>query len=517
MQLHAATRSIILPAVNLPAAYTYPVHRFQMGAQEYAATPCRRDVCAALNLAGYWPSGPIQLDYSWPGKYTPMLQQRVTADYLTWHRKAFVFNEIGTGKTLSALWAMDYLMRCGEIKSALIITTLSTIRRAWGDELDKHLPHLDYTLLHAARATRLRRAWGSERVKIINHDGVKTIHEDLHALVERGEIGLIIVDEGAEFSNAGSDKYKALKWICGASKATRVWWLTGSPMPHSPTDIWAQGRVICPDLLPPFYSHWRDKVMRPKGPFTWVPRDGWLDIVSKSVAPVIRFRRAECVDLPPTTFSTVEVSMTREQQQAYDEMRVRLKTEIGTTKITAVNEAVKLGKLIQITCGAVYSQQSETARINCGSKVTELIRLIREANGVALVFVSFRSALDTIADALRAAKIRHARVDGSISSVVRDKVFQSFSDGLLDVIIAHPRTMAHGLTLTRSSVVIWFGPPQSYRIYEQANGRITRPGQRNATTIINLLCSDVEREVYARLNSKKELQGLLLDVLQTAN
>lgn len=424
-------------------------------------------------------------------------------------------HHIVTHNTLSALWAMDYLIKRGEINTVLVITTLSTMRGAWCSELDTHFPNVDYTILHAAKSVRMLRAHSDERVKVINHDGVKVICEDLHALVSKGKISLIIVDEGAEFSNASTDKYKALKWVCLASPKVKIWWMTGSPMPHAPTDLWAQNRIICPELVPNYFSHFRDKIMVRSGPYDWAPIKGWEAIAAASTKPVIRFKRDECIDLPPTTYTTVEVAMTPAQKKAYNEMRVKLTTEIATTRITAVNEAVKLGKLLQITCGAIYSEDSAVIPLDCAPKLNELVRLIREAGGVALVFVSFKSAIATISAKLTAERIRHAKVDGTVSRGVRDLTFDGFNKGLIDVIVAHPKTMAHGLTLVRSNVVIWYGPPQSYRIYEQANGRVTRPGQRRNTTIINLVCSLAERETYKRLNTKEELQGLLLTLLET--
>lgn len=513
MQLHPATRSIVFPAHLLPARYEFPTQH--IAEHNLVATPCKRDICAALNLSGLWPYGPINLDYKWPAQFKPMVHQKITADFFTWHKRAFCFNEIGTGKTMSALWALDYLLQCGEVINALVITTLSTMQSAWGIELDKHLPHLSYMILHGSAARRASRVHTDAKIKIINHDGIKVIAEELYALVKRGVIGVIIVDEGAEFTNGQTDKYKALRWICNASPTVRVWWMTGSPMPHAPTDIWAQGRIICPDRLPLHYSHWQNKVMQRAGPFKWEPVKNWEAIVAAAIAPVVRFKRAECIDLPPTTYSTVQVEMTRSQQTAYNEMRVRLRTEIGTTAITAVNEAVKLGKLVQITCGAVYDAESKVAALDCAPKLKELVRLIREAGGVAIVFTSFSSALDTVGDTLQRAKIRYARVDGSVSRGARDRIFAGFKAGFIDVILAHPKTMAHGLTLVRANTIIWFGPPQSYRVYEQANGRVTRPGQKQKTTIVHLTCSKIELGVYDRLQRQEELQGLLLDILQT--
>lgn len=514
--LHAASRSVIMPTAVYPAHLGLPHQRFAHAGTDYTAIPCRRDVCAQLNMLGMWPKGPINLDYTFPGKHRPMAHQVITADYFTWHKRAFCFNEIGTGKTIATLWAADYLLRCGEITSALVVTTLSTIRRAWGDEIKDSFSEMDCQILHGSKHKRLLRLQSTKaHMWVINHDGVLVIVDELYAAVRSGAIGLIIVDEGAEYSNAQTDKYKALKWLCNANPNTRVWWLTGSPMPHAPTDIWSQARVICPDRVPQYYSHWRDMTMYRKTEYKWAAKADWVTTVTRATAPVIRFKRADCFDLPPTTYTTRVVEMSKEQHVAYEEMRKKLITEIAGKKISAVNEGVMLSKLVQITCGAVYTSESDIATIGCAAKLAELDRVIQEAGGVAVVFVSFRSAIDLVLAHLRSKRRRADKIDGGVSSVNRDGIISGFQSGLIDNIVAHPRTMAHGLTLVRSSIVVWFGPPQSYRIYEQANGRITRPGQTQQTTIIHIVCSEAEQRIYARLQENQELQGLLLTLLET--
>lgn len=513
MLLHAKTRSLVF-ATNIDLSKTpIPHRRVVVSGTPHMTTPCRRDVCAQLNDLGLWPFGPINLDYTWPGKYTPLAHQVRTADYLSWHRRAFCFNDIGTGKTLSTLWAVDYLRGCGDIGETLIVSTLSTLKTVWEASATEHLG-LECVLLHGSRMTRQARLASPAPIKIINHEGITVIAQELYDRIAAGRINLIIVDEGAEFANARTNKYLALKWLCTAHANLRVWWLTGSPMPHAPTDIWSQARVICAGRVPKFYSHWRSLVMVQETAHRWDPRPGWVDTVRDAVHPVIRYRRDQCIDLPPTTYSTRSVAMSPTQATAYRDMLGKLRAEIGTLQITAVNEVVKLGKLVQIACGSAYTVEGAIAELDCTPKLEELVSIIRDAGDTAIVFVSFRSSLQRIHAVLAAAKLRVSVVDGSVSASARSRLFDGFQKGYTNVLLAHPRTMAHGLTLTKSSTIIWYGPPQSFRLYEQANGRIVRQGQTQKTTVIKLICSELEGKIYSRFEAKADMQGLLLDTLQ---
>lgn len=515
IRLHVPTRSIVMPTEMYPLGEEWPTQRLRLSGREYVAVPCLREVCADLNNAGLWPPGPIQLDYAWAGHYTPSRAQKITSDALTWHTRIFCFNEIGTGKTLATLWAADYLTQLGEITSVLVVSTLSTLRSVWEQEIFTHLKQR-VARLHGSRVDRLARLRSDARFQVINHDGVATIAEELHRRVKEQKIKLVIVDEGAEYANAQTQKYKALKWVLDAHPDLRVWWLTGSPMPHSPTDLWAQCRVICPLGVPLYFSHFRDRVMRQASDHVWVPRVGWQDTARESARPVVRFSRAASFDLPPTTTTTVEVGMSEEQGKAYKSMATALTAEFETTKITAVNEGVALSKLIQITCGWVYDSAGEIHEIDANKKLSELDRLISEANNIAIVFAPFRSALDNLVRFLTAKGRRVRKFDGAIPAKERARIVEGFASGLVDVIVGHPKAMAHGLTLVRSSVIIWYGPPQSYRVYEQACGRIVRPGQAQPTTIIHLQCSVAEDKIYKKFQGKKEAQGLLLEILQSA-
>ena len=161
------------------------------------AVPYVLDAMRVLRNIGLNVPSPILHYYGWPGRYTPFEAQKTTAAFLTFNKRAYVLNDLGTGKTLSVLWAYDYLRSIGAHKSALVVSPLSTLERTWADEVFMNFPHLSVNVLHGTRDRRLKLLAAPADLYLINHDGIKTegIEE---ALALRPDITLVIVDEIAQ-------------------------------------------------------------------------------------------------------------------------------------------------------------------------------------------------------------------------------------------------------------------------------------------------------------------------------
>jgi hypothetical protein len=319
------------------------------------AIPHKLDEVRVLRNLGFDPPNPMGSYYDWPGRYKPFVHQQVTGEFLTMNPRAFVLNGMGSGKTMSVLWAFDYLRKLGKVKRMLVISPLSTLERAWGDEIFRHFPDMSFAVLHGSREKRHKLLACDFDVYIINHDGIKS-KETIELLRNREGLNLVVVDEVASFRNASTERFKALNLLINGDRKTGefrkewAWGLTGTPTPNAPTDAWAQVKLINPGKAPGFFGQFRDSVMRPSGPYKWVMRDGSLEVVKNMMQPAVRFSREECIDLPPTTYVTRQTDLTAEQKRAFDDMLKQLKAEHGGGQITAVNEAVKLSKLIQICC-----------------------------------------------------------------------------------------------------------------------------------------------------------------------
>lgn len=496
---------------------------------DIVAVPHRIDEVRVLRNLGFNAPGPIKYHYKWSGSYAPFYAQSETADFLTTAGNAFVLNDLGTGKTLSTLWAFDYLRQQGVAAKALVVTPLSTLERAWGDEIFTHFPHLNFAVLHGTRDKRLKLLNTDADLYLINHDGIKTAGF-LDAMALRPDINIIIVDEIAQIArNAQADRWKALNALCNKQFPRRVWGLTGTPTPNLPTDAWAQCRIINPGTVPPYFNRFRDTVMRQIGTYAWMPRDNATEVVESVMQPAIRFTRDDCVDLPPCIYQTREVSLTPEQSKAYNEMLRHLHAEAEEGEILAVNEAVKASKLVQIACGTVYAQDGTEVHFPATNRLQVIKEIVEEAGTKVIIFVPFVSSVEQVASFLEkefspASHVTHQLsgkgrefvgvIHGGIKKTDRDDIFSGFQKGKTpQVIVAQPAAMSHGLTLTAASTIVWYAPVTSNEVYEQANGRITRPGQKHTQFIINIEGTPIERKMYNRLRNKQAMQGLLLDMV----
>jgi SNF2 family DNA or RNA helicase len=240
-----------------------------------------------------------------------------------------------------------------------------------------------------------------------------------------------------------------------------------------------------------------------------------VDIAYSSLKPSIRFVRDECIDLPECTYIDHKVTLSTEQQKAYDSLKAECIAELEGGLVTAANEGVMLMKLLQIACGAIYNDEGDTASLPCEPKLKELGDIIEEVGTKIIIFVPFKHSIQVISKWLdtKQKSLSYGVVNGSVSKGERDRVFKEFQTGGTDIIIAHPAAMAHGLTLTASNTIVWWGPLDNFEVYEQANGRITRPGQTRLQYIKHLISSPIEQAVYQRLKKKESMQGILLDML----
>lgn len=484
------------------------------------SVPHDDEVVRVLRNLGLAAPGPIRSYYDWPCRpgRDPFLHQLETAEFLTMNPRAFCLNGMGSGKTLAVLWALHWLREQGIIQRAVVTSPLSTLERTWGDEIFSTFPDLSFGIIHGPPRRKRIVAADNYDIFIINHDGVKD-ESVLSCLAERNDVNAVVVDELACFRNASTEKWKAINRLINGDKKRGwapkpfAWGLTGTPIPKEPTDAWGQCKLIRPDSVPKFFGAFRDTVMKPIAPYKWAPRDNALDHVSKVMQPAIRFSREDCIDLPPTTYVTREVEMTPEQKRLYKELMSRFKTEFEGGSIKAVNEAVRIGKLLQVVCGVAYTEDGDV-QIPSETRVAEVFDIVENAEGKVIVFVPLTGALRGLAAAL-GEQYEVAIVDGSTSKTARDNIFSAFmSKHGPRVLVAQPGTMSHGLTLTEANTIVWYAPVHSNEIYEQANARIVRPGQKRNTLIVRLQGSDLERRIYERLEKRGDMQGLLLGMFE---
>jgi SNF2 family DNA or RNA helicase len=254
----------------------------------------------------------------------------------------------------------------------------------------------------------------------------------------------------------------------------RLWLMTGTPTPNEPTDAWALAKLVDSPFCTTTYTAFRDQVMTKIGQYKWLPRTTAIETVQHILQPSVRYTRDECFDLPDTIVQSRRIELTPDQRKHYDRMMRHLISEVqdGETAISAVNEAVKMQKLVQIACGVAYDDDGNNVELDCSPRVNLVSDIIEEAGQKVIIFVPLTGTLHML-ERERGKKWPVAVVNGAVSAAERNEIFRSFQDEKEPhVLIAHPATMAHGLTLTSASTVIWYGPITSNEQYVQANGRV---------------------------------------------
>ena len=484
--------------------------------QALVAVPHKPDETKVLRNLGYEVPSPMNFYYPYEGKFKPFDAQRTTAEFASMNPRCFILNSMGLGKTITSLWATDYLRSCGLVKRTLIVCPISVMERTWADEIFRSFPNASFKMLYGTRDRRLRLLAEPADYYIINTDGVRIIEEELE---KRPDINHVIIDEVALFRNSGSLRWKTMNRVCNkqCDGQRRVWGLTGSPMPNSPTDAFGQIKLVTPNNpdCPKYFGRFRDLVMLQCGPYEWKPKEGAVESVYRIMQPSIRFALDDVVDLPEQIVQTREVALTKQQEKAYKDMRAKLIAELDGGSVLAVNEAVKASKLLQIACGVAYGEDGAALPLDCKARLEALDEVVNESEGKAIVFVPFSGALHQVKDFLTAQGHTVAVVDGSTPKEERDEIFHFFqTTDDPKVIVANPATMSHGLTLTAATTICWFGPIYSNEVYQQACARVRRPGQKRTTVIVHFVSTPLEEKIYKRLSAKQSLQGSLLDMIR---
>ena len=463
-------------------------------------------------------------DYEYPfmrGKYPPYQHQERIVNFLTTHHRSFCFGGMGVGKTASGVWAADYLISIGEVKRVLIVCTKTTMKPAWGDTLFDLVPRFAYTLLRGDKKTRERRAKEDTVFHIINHDGLAVVHDQLLA----NDYDLVMIDESTAFKNANTDRWQRMNAL--THKAKRVWLFTGSPTPKSPEDAFGQAKLVCPERVPEFITHWKFMTMNQQGPFRWVPKKNARDTVFDALQPAIHIDKNDVLlNRPETAEVWREVELTAEQRKMLKALKDKevVYTADGTT-ITPVHAAAALTKYMQILVGAVYDDNGNAIVVDSKPRIEEIIQLIEEGRasgigswdeplGKSIVVVPYRHTLELVQKYLEK-DYKVAVIHGGVSASKRDEImykFQRTQD--IEVILAIPDTIAHGLTLTAANTTIWVSPLIKPEIFQQANERMDRPGQTQSMVRARIYATDTEKKYYEALDNRQDWQNDLLGMYQ---
>ena len=507
-------RIVINSDANATVASVIP-HAKQIthGGEKLLAMPYGVEESIVLKNLGFSVPAPILHYYDWPARFSPMEHQKETAAFLTMHRRCLCLNAPGTGKSISSIWAADFLLTEGVARKVLILAPLSTLKVVWGRELRHHLPHRSFEIIDGSRpkAKRLEllEKPGLQYV-IMNHDCFTNMREHLEGF------DVVIYDEATALKTPGSQRFKVFyKWV--AQHQPWLWLLTGTPISQSPSDAWTLARLVDSPSVPKSFTTFKDLVMQKVTQFRWVPRPDALETCRRVLQPSIRFSLDECKDLPQTNFVGRKTELTPVQAKAFKEMKEDACVAFAAGEVTAANSAVLLSKLLQIVCGVAYADTGPVL-VDASHRYQSLTELIDEVGDKVIVFVPLKGVQHWLREKLVADGYDVALVNGDTSKADRDQIFNDFQHtDSIRVLLAHPKVASHGLTLTRSKDIIWYAPIYSLESYEQANARIRRLSTTGKTTVWHIWATTFEQELYRRLRMKQNTLTEFLNLVQGVN
>ena len=425
----------------------------------------------------------------------------------------FDTSDPGTGKTRTRLEAFSRRRAKGS-GCLLVVAPKTLLRSAWENDCRRFTPWLKVSCAFAIN--REKAFEQAADIYVTNHDAVKWLAKQKPTFFKK--FSDLVVDESSAYKHHTSGRSKALNKIKGYF--TKRTLMTGTPNANSITDVWNQAFILDNGarLGKSFYA-FRGHVQSPEqvGPrpnmVKWTDRPG-AEIAVASLLKDITIRHVfeDCHDIPANHNYARMFELEGKARKTYEMMAKARITAVGKDTITAINAAAVMTKLLQIASGAVYNDDN-TYTVVDGSRY-ELVADLVEARKFCVVFFQWTHQRDLLQAECKKRAITHTLIDGSVSNKKRDEAVDSFQNGFYRVLLAHPQSAAHGLTLTKGTSTIWASPTYNLEHWLQGNKRIYRAGQTQKTETVNVIAEDtIEERVYAVIADKNTKQMNLLDIL----
>lgn len=444
-------------------------------------------------------------------KIPPLFKdQKKSLKLLAVEPRVFDMSEPGTGKT--RVHAEDFARkRADGGKCGLVLGPKSILQSAWGDDIEKYVGHLKYNIAYAEN--RKEAFEDSADLYVTNIDAVTWLAKQKPAFFKR--FSHLVVDESTAYKHHTSARSKALAKIRDYFPVRRM--LSGTPNPNGMTDLWHQVFLLDDGRrLGKSFFHFRSSVCIPTqiGPMPnhvrWEDREG-AELAVTALLRDITLRNL-LTDMPENVEYPVKYHLTATHLAYYLKLEADSILQIKSQKVTAVNGAVLYSKLLQAASGAVYDENGKYVVLDSGRY--ELIADLVDQRKHSLVFFNWAHQRDLLITALEARKLSFAVIDGNTSNKDRAQIVEYFQKGFYRVVLIHPQSGAHGLTMTRATTTIWASPTANLEHFIQGNHRAYRKGQTLRTETIVIVAQGTQDEkVYAAAQGKKINTNALLNDL----
>jgi len=442
----------------------------------------------------------------------PMAHQRVSLAHDAKNPIVFDTSDPGTGKTAVRIWAFAGRRRKGGGK-LLVLAPRTLLRTTWFHDFAKFAPDMKVSV--ATALTRVKAFNEDADVYVTNHDAVKWLAK--HKANFWKGFSELVIDEPTAFKHYTSQRSRAAFKIKKHFK--RRAGLTATPNSNGICDIWHQALLLDDGkrLGTSFFAFrgatcTPEQVGRDSNVMDWVDKDGAEEAVFGLLADiVIRHKFEDCVDIPPTHHYQVPFELPSAQRRVYETMMGSSLLLLAKEKVTAINAAAVTTKLLQICSGAVYDNDGVYHVLD--TERYELIIDMVEARKRCLVFFNWKHQKDQLVAMATQRGMTHCVLDGDATDQERLQRITDYQRGNYKVIFAHPRTAAHGTTLTAGTSTIWAGPTYDLELFKQGSKRQARIGQTEKTEVVMVLASGtIEEQVYEILMGKNARMRNLLDL-----
>lgn len=451
-------------------------------------------------------------------------QQQMT-NHLVNTNNAALFVDMGLGKTASCLESIAYLIADGSMKGILVVAPLRVSVLTWRDEVEK------WENFHWLTIANLRTKAGQQHWKDGTADIYTINYESLPKFTKQHLIGKtaselpvdsVLFDELDNAKNPGSKRINAFRKH--ADKFPRRWGMTGTPVSNNRLDLFAQIRLLdggerwkCPaNPRGQAFTTWKRQFFEVENEYSEYPkyilRPGSKDLLEEMISDMTLVLSAkDYLKIPPVTFHDIPVSLPPSAQKIYKQVEKELLAMLNDDfEIVAVNAAVLTMKLLQITSGAVYvtkEDEPETRRAETihGAKIAALKKLQKDyPKQPLLIPCQYKHEIDRILEQFPGAeKFTNERLG-------------AWNRGEIPVMVAHPKSIGHGLNLqTGGNIICWFSLGYSRALYDQMNARLARQGQTKETLVFRLICpGTIDDAVASALHHKGNDQAAFLATLK---
>ena len=442
-------------------------------------------------------------------KYIPHDYQTRAKDFILEHPKAGMLLEMGLGKTVITLTAIDVLINeLFEVDRVLVIAPKRVAEDTWTREHAKwdHLCHLRVSKVLGSPEQRRRALAVDADIYVIGRDNVVWLVEQCR---QGWPFDMVVIDELSSFKNPQAKRFRALKKVI--PKASRVVGLTGTPSANGLMDLWAEIYLLDRgERLGHTLGAYREKYFRPGARngyvvFKWEPLRGSREKIEAAISDIcISMSADDYLTLPKRIDNLIPVKLSPQEMKQYKTMEAEQLLHIDDEDVVALNAAAVMTKLLQIANGSVYSHEGNVVRLH-DAKLEALLEIIDTTDSPVLIFYSYKHDLAAIKTAIPGARTLDGPED-----------IAEWNAGRVQVLLAHPASVGYGLNLQEGGhVIVWYGLTWSLELYQQANARLYRQGQDKPVIIHHLIAEGtVDEQVMRALQEKDMSQAALMAALK---